>query len=185
MREKRERKARERKRPGPGNRGHAISNYACSIPPTVTRLTLRLTLTLKDMEIIAPRVPNLLHLDIEQNRSSGSLCRRIPALFPHLRTLRIRFLRREPEKDLLNLQRLQHLERLDLFVDRWCLNGKTWPTPFVLGLITQLRELTENRVKVCTQAPPETCCGLRLRLRGRAVETDMLRDCDCVYEDVP
>ncbi|KAJ0063212.1 hypothetical protein NL108_013378, partial [Boleophthalmus pectinirostris] len=70
--------------------GHAISNYACSIPPTVTRLTLRLSLTLKDMEIIAPRVPGLTHLDIEQNRSSGSLCRRIPALFPHLRSLRLR-----------------------------------------------------------------------------------------------
>ncbi|XP_055013412.1 uncharacterized protein im:7136021 [Boleophthalmus pectinirostris] len=147
--------------------GHAISNYACSIPPTVTRLTLRLSLTLKDMEIIAPRVPGLTHLDIEQNRSSGSLCRRIPALFPHLRSLRLRFLRREPEKDLLNLHRLQHLERLDLFVHRCCLNGKYWPTPFVKTLIEQLQELTQNRVKVCTQRPPR----------------DMLRDCDCVYED--
>ncbi|XP_072292284.1 uncharacterized protein [Eucyclogobius newberryi] len=147
--------------------GHAISNYACSIPPTVTRLTLRLSLTLKDMEIIAPRVPSLTYLDIEQNRSSGSLCRRIPALFPHLRTLRIRFLRREPEKDLLNLQRLRHLERLDLLVDRWCLNGKPWPTPFVQALADQLQELTQHRLKVCTQRPPR----------------NVLRDCDCVYGD--
>lgn len=147
--------------------GHSISSYACSIPPSVTHLTLRLTLTLKDMESIAPRVPGLTHLDIEQNRSNVSLCRRIPTLFPNLRRLRIRFLRREPEKDLLNLHRLHHLERLDLFVDRWCLNGKQWPTPFVTGLIKQLQDLSGKRLHVCTQMPPR----------------DMLRECDCVYED--
>lgn len=147
--------------------GHSISSYACAIPSSVTHLTLRLTLTLKDMENVAPRVPNLTYLDIEQTRANVSLCRRLPTLFPNLRTLRIRFLRREPEKDLLNLHRLQQLERLDLLVDRWCLNGKQWPTPFVLGLIKQLQEATKNRLHVCTTPAPR----------------DMLRECDCVFED--
>lgn len=147
--------------------GHSISNYSCALPPTLTSLTLRLSLTLKDMESIAPRVPALRHLDIEQNRSSVSLCRRFPALFPQLRTLRIRFLRREPEKDLLSLHRLQHLKRLDLFVDRWCLNGKSWPTPFVQDLIEKLRQLSGNRIHVSTKTPPR----------------NVLRECDCVYED--
>lgn len=70
--------------------GNSLATYTTTVPPSVTRLTLRVAITLKDMDSIAPKVPGLEHLDIEQNRSSGSLCRRIPMLFPQLRTLRIR-----------------------------------------------------------------------------------------------
>uniref|UniRef100_A0A3B4TPH7 Uncharacterized LOC111226023 n=1 Tax=Seriola dumerili TaxID=41447 RepID=A0A3B4TPH7_SERDU len=70
--------------------GNSLATYTTTIPSSVTRLTLRVAITLKDMDSIAPKVPALEHLDIEQNRSSGSLCRRIPMLFPQLRTLRIR-----------------------------------------------------------------------------------------------
>lgn len=70
--------------------GNSLAVYTTTIPSSVTRLTLRVAITLKDMDSVAPKVPALEHLDIEQNRSSGSLCRRIPMLFPQLRTLRIR-----------------------------------------------------------------------------------------------
>lgn len=70
--------------------GNSLAVYTTTIPSSVNRLTLRVAITLKDMDSIAPKVPGLEHLDIEQNRSSGSLCRRIPMLFPQLRTLRIR-----------------------------------------------------------------------------------------------
>ncbi|KAF3845521.1 hypothetical protein F7725_008684 [Dissostichus mawsoni] len=133
----------------------------------VSRLTLRVAITLKDMDSIAPKVPALEHLDIEQNRSSGSLCRRIPMLFPQLKTLRIR----EPEKDLLSLHRLRHLVRLELLVERSFilrdyLNGHPWPSPCVQEHINQLRELSENRITVITT------------MRRR----NPLRECDCVWE---
>ncbi|CAL1575345.1 unnamed protein product [Knipowitschia caucasica] len=140
--------------------GHSISNYACSIPPSVTRLTLRLSLTNKDLEILAPRVPSLTHLNIEQTRSNGSMCKRIPQLFPNLHSLSIRFMRREPEKDLLHLQRLQHLEHLELIADRCCLKGKLWPTPELLSLIKQLQKVCRSRLRVETQRAarsPHTC----------------------------
>lgn len=151
--------------------GNSLAVYTTTIPSSVTRLTLRVAITLKDMDSIAPKVPALEHLDIEQNRSSGSLCRRIPMLFPQLRTLRIRFFRREPEKDLLSLHRLRHLVQLELLVERSFilrdyLNGHPWPSPGVQDLINQLRELSENRITVITT----------MRQRNQ------LRECDCVWE---
>ncbi|XP_068455845.1 uncharacterized protein [Clinocottus analis] len=151
--------------------GNSLAVYTTSIPSSVSRLTLRVAITLKDMDSIAPKVPALEHLDIEQNRSSGSLCRRIPMLFPQLRTLRIRFFRREPEKDLLSLHRLRHLVQLELLVERSFilrdyLNGHPWPSPCVQELINQLRELSENRITVITS------------MRQRKP----LRECDCVWE---
>ncbi|XP_054470221.1 arf-GAP with GTPase, ANK repeat and PH domain-containing protein 2-like [Anoplopoma fimbria] len=151
--------------------GNSLAVYTTTIPSSVTRLTLRVAITLKDMDSIAPKVPALEHLDIEQNRSSGSLCRRIPMLFPQLRTLRIRFFRREPEKDLLSLHRLRHLVQLELLVERSFilrdyLNGHPWPSPCVQELINQLRELSENRITVITT------------MRQR----NPLRECDCVWE---
>ncbi|XP_074548660.1 uncharacterized protein LOC141806868 isoform X2 [Halichoeres trimaculatus] len=137
----------------------------------VTRLTLRVGITLKDMDLIAPAVPGLEHLDIEQNRSSGSLCKRIPMLFPQLKTLRIRFNRKEPENDLLNLLRLQHLKRLDLLVDRSFspqddMNNHTWPTSSVQKLIDQLRRLSRNRISIVTE------------IRSR----NLLRECNCLKD---
>nr|XP_015824515.2 uncharacterized protein im:7136021 [Nothobranchius furzeri] len=151
--------------------GNSLATYTTLIPPSVTRLTLRVAITLKDMDSIAPKVPGLEHLDIEQNRSSGSLCRRIPMLFPHLRTLRIRFFRREPEKDLLSLQKLRHLVQLELLVERSFilrdyLNGHPWPSPGVQELINELRDLSENRITVITA------------MRQRS----LLRECDCLWE---
>ncbi|KAF6717666.1 hypothetical protein FQA47_006689 [Oryzias melastigma] len=151
--------------------GNSLSTYTTTIPPTVTRLTLRVAVTLKDLDSVAPKVPGLQHLDIVQNRSSGSLCRRIPMLFPQLRTLRIRFFRREPEKDLLSLVKLRHLQQLELLVERFYilrdyLNGHPWPSSSVQDLINQIRELSENRITVIT--------AMRQR--------DPLRDCDCVWE---
>nr|XP_046267998.1 uncharacterized protein LOC124071485 [Scatophagus argus] len=151
--------------------GNSLATYTTTIPSSVTRLTLRVAITLKDMDSIAPKVPALEHLDIEQNRSSGSLCRRIPMLFPQLRTLRIRFFRREPEKDLLSLHRLRHLVQLELLVERSFilrdyLNGHPWPSPCVQRLIDQLRELSENRITVVTT------------MRQR----NPLRECDCLWE---
>ncbi|XP_077395413.1 uncharacterized protein LOC144031824 isoform X3 [Festucalex cinctus] len=151
--------------------GNSLSLYTTTIPASVTRLTLRVAITLKDLDSIAPKVLALEHLDIEQNRSSGSLCRRIPMLFPQLRTLRIRFFRREPEKDLLSLQRLRHLERLELLVERSFilrdyLNGHPWPSPCVQELIDQLVRLSANRITVVT--------AMRRR--------NPLRECNCVWE---
>ncbi|XP_072221152.1 uncharacterized protein [Leuresthes tenuis] len=151
--------------------GNSLATYTTTIPSSVTRLTLRVAITLKDMDSIAPKVPGLEHLDIEQNRSSGSLCRRIPMLFPQLRTLRIRFFRREPEKDLLSLHKLRHLVQLELLVERSFilrdyLNGHPWPSPCVQELINELRELSENRITVITT------------MRQR----NPLRECDCVWE---
>uniref|UniRef100_A0A3P9N0X2 Uncharacterized LOC103458072 n=1 Tax=Poecilia reticulata TaxID=8081 RepID=A0A3P9N0X2_POERE len=151
--------------------GNSLATYTTTIPPSVTRLTLRVAITLKDMDSIAPKVPGLEHLDIEQNRSSGSLCRRIPMLFPHLKTLRIRFFRREPEKDLLSLHKLRHLVQLELLVERSFilrdyLNGHPWPSPCVQELINELRDLSENRITVITT------------MRQR----NLLRECDCLWE---
>ncbi|XP_047201001.1 uncharacterized protein im:7136021 [Girardinichthys multiradiatus] len=151
--------------------GNSLATYTTTIPPSVTRLTLRVAITLKDMDSIAPKVPGLEHLDIEQNRSSGSLCRRIPMLFPQLKTLRIRFFRREPEKDLLSLHKLRHLVQLELLVERSFilrdyLNGHPWPSPCVQELINELRELSENRITVITT------------MRQR----NLLRECDCLWE---
>ncbi|XP_068608271.1 uncharacterized protein [Brachionichthys hirsutus] len=151
--------------------GNSLATYTTTIPSTVTRLTLRVAITLKDMDSIAPKVPALEHLDIEQNRSSGSLCRRVPMLFPQLKTLRIRFFRREPEKDLLSLHRLRHLVRLELLVERSFilrdyLNGHPWPSPCVRELIDQLQEMSENRITVVTT------------MRQR----NPLRECDCLWE---
>ncbi|KAK5886986.1 hypothetical protein CesoFtcFv8_017963 [Champsocephalus esox] len=151
--------------------GNSLAAYTTTIPSSVSRLTLRVAITLKDMDSIAPKVPALEHLDIEQNRSSGSLCRRIPMLFPQLKTLRIRFFRREPEKDLLSLHRLRHLVRLELLVERSFilrdyLNGHPWPSPCVQEHINQLRELSQNRITVITT------------MRRR----NPLRECDCVWE---
>nr|XP_020467178.1 uncharacterized protein LOC109966586 [Monopterus albus] len=151
--------------------GNSLAAYTTTIPSSVTRLTLRVAITLKDMDSIAPKVPALKHLDIEQNRSSGSLCRRIPMLFPQLKTLRIRFFRREPEKDLLSLHRLRHLVQLELLVERSFilrdyLNGHPWPSPCVQELISQLKELSENRIVVITT------------MRQR----NPLRECDCLWE---
>ncbi|XP_028250523.1 uncharacterized protein LOC114427028 [Parambassis ranga] len=151
--------------------GNSLATYTTTIPSSITRLTLRVAITLKDMDSIAPKVPGLRHLDIEQNRSSGSLCRRIPMLFPQLRTLRIRFFRREPEKDLLSLHRLRHLVQLELLVERSFilrdyLNGHPWPSASVQELINELRQLSENRITVITT------------MRQR----NPLRECDCVWE---
>ncbi|KAM9707670.1 uncharacterized protein ACNS7B_000194 isoform 2-T2 [Menidia menidia] len=147
--------------------GNSLATYTTTIPSSVTRLTLRVAITLKDMDSIAPKVPGLEHLDIEQNRSSGSLCRRIPMLFPQLKTLRIR----EPEKDLLSLHKLRHLVQLELLVERSFilrdyLNGHPWPSPCVQELINELRELSENRITVITT------------MRQR----NPLRECDCMWE---
>ncbi|XP_037622942.1 uncharacterized protein LOC119486705 [Sebastes umbrosus] len=169
--------------------GNSLAAYTTTIPSSVTRLTLRVAITLKDVDSIAPNVPGLEHLDIEQNRTSGSLCRRIPMLFPQLRTLRIRFFHKEPETDLLSLHRLRHLVQLELLVERSfirrdylnprpspCVQGlinqlrrdylNPWPSPCVQGLINQLRELSENRIAVITT------------MRQR----NPLRECDCVWE---
>ncbi|XP_037623031.1 uncharacterized protein LOC119486760 [Sebastes umbrosus] len=70
--------------------GNSLAAYTTTIPSSVTRLTLHVAITLKDTDSIAPKVPGLEHLDIEQNRTTGSLCRHIPMLFPQLRMLRIR-----------------------------------------------------------------------------------------------
>lgn len=92
-------------------------------------------------------------------------------LFPKLETLRIRFFRREPEKDLLSLHRLRFLERLELLVERSFilrdyLNGHPWPSPGVQGLIQELQQLSENRITVVT--------AMRQR--------NPLRECDCLWE---
>ncbi|XP_032440194.1 uncharacterized protein LOC116733448 [Xiphophorus hellerii] len=151
--------------------GNSLATYTTTIPPSVTRLTLRVAITLKDMGSIAPKVPGLEHLDIEQNRSSGRLCRWIPMLFPHLKTLRIRFFHREPGKDLLSLHKLRHLVHLELLVERSFilrdyLNGHPWPSPRVQELINELRDLSDNRITVITT------------MRQR----NLLRECDCLWE---
>ncbi|KAM9322002.1 uncharacterized protein KZ484_020244 isoform 2-T2 [Pholidichthys leucotaenia] len=69
--------------------GNSLATYTTTIPRSVSRLTLRVGITLKDLDSIAPKVKELKHLDIEQNRSSGSLCKRIPLLFTKLKSLRI------------------------------------------------------------------------------------------------
>lgn len=71
----------------------------------------------------------------------------------------------------MSLQRLRHLERLELLVERSFilrdyLNGHPWPSPCVQELIDQLVQLSANRITVVT--------AMRRR--------NPLRECNCVWE---
>ncbi|KAI4790832.1 hypothetical protein KUCAC02_034369, partial [Chaenocephalus aceratus] len=125
--------------------GNSLAAYTTTIPSSVSRLTLRVAITLKDMDSIAPQSPGSGASGHRAEQIQRESLRRIPMLFPQLKTLRIRFFRREPEKDLLSLHRLRHLVRLELLVERSFilrdyLNGHPWPSPCVQEHINQLRE---------------------------------------------
>lgn len=70
--------------------GNPLAFYTTTFPPRVTRLVLRVIISLKDLCFIVKKVKKLEHLDMHQNRFSGSLCKKLPSLFPQLKTLRIR-----------------------------------------------------------------------------------------------
>lgn len=70
--------------------GNPLAFYTTIFPPRVTRLVLRVIISLKDLCFIVKKVKKLEHLDMHQNRFSGSLCKKLPSLFPQLKTLRIR-----------------------------------------------------------------------------------------------
>ncbi|XP_030606453.1 uncharacterized protein LOC115794900 [Archocentrus centrarchus] len=129
--------------------GNSLPYYTSTFPPHLKRLTLRVLICLSDLEAIADKLKELEHLDMDQNHYSGSLCELLPTLFPQLRTLRIRFYREAPQRDLLSLNALSRLERLELIVERSYVlrdrNGHLWPTPALQELIGELRQSSGNR----------------------------------------
>ncbi|KAL3980277.1 collectin sub-family member 10 [Sarotherodon galilaeus] len=151
--------------------GNSLALYTTTFPPRVTRLALRVIISLKDLCFIAKKVKKLEHLDMHQNRFSGSLCKKLPSLFPQLKTLRIRYFHEEPKRDLLLLRNLKHLEQLELIVERSYIlkserNDHPWPSPSLQELIRELQELSENRINIITT------------MRQR----NLFRECDCVWE---
>ncbi|XP_026041661.1 uncharacterized protein LOC113032777 [Astatotilapia calliptera] len=151
--------------------GNPLAFYTTIFPPRVTRLVLRVIISLKDLCFIVKKVKKLEHLDMHQNRFSGSLCKKIPSLFPQLKTLRIRYFLEEPKSDLLLLSNLKHLEQLELIVERSYIlksdrNDHPWPSPSLQELIRELQELSENRINIITT------------MRQR----NLFQECDCVWE---
>nr|XP_014264953.1 uncharacterized protein LOC101480993 isoform X3 [Maylandia zebra] len=151
--------------------GNPLAFYTTIFPPRVTRLVLRVIISLKDLCFIVKKVKKLEHLDMHQNRFSGSLCKKLPSLFPQLKTLRIRYFLEEPKSDLLLLSNLKHLEQLELIVERSYIlksdrNDHPWPSPSLQELIRELQELSENRINIITT------------MRQR----NLFQECDCVWE---
>lgn len=96
-------------------KGPPVRKYVASIPATVTRLTLCVAgLSSEDVAVVAGRVPDLLHLHIDPWPSHlASPTAQIPRLFPKLRSLKLRC-EHVPERDLLQLRRLQDLRSLEI-----------------------------------------------------------------------
>uniref|UniRef100_A0A8C3A3R4 F-box domain-containing protein n=1 Tax=Cyclopterus lumpus TaxID=8103 RepID=A0A8C3A3R4_CYCLU len=122
-------------------KGPPVKKYVASIPATVTRLTLCVTgLSSEDMADVARQVPDLLHLHIDPWPSHlGGRTAEIPRLFPQLKRLK---LRREhvPERDFLQLHKLQDLKYLEILDNR----------PFLSDIADKLRELTRHSLQVVT-----------------------------------
>ncbi|KAL3980246.1 U2 small nuclear ribonucleoprotein A' [Sarotherodon galilaeus] len=150
--------------------GNFLASYTEDLPSQVTSLTLRTSICACQMNSIASQLKRVEHLDIDQNRFADSLCKQLPTLFPQLRTLRIRFHCEEPKRDLLFLNKLRHLERLELIKRQTYIlisdENKTWPSPSLEGLIKELREISRNRFSIMTTMP----------------ERDVFRECDCIWE---
>lgn len=122
-------------------RGPPVHEYANSIPATVTSLTLSHVgpISLKELETVATRVPNLLHLHVDLWPSFlGAHTGEIPRLFPKLTSLKLRF-QHVPEKDFLHLRQLQNLKYLQV------LDGQR---PHLSELTSKLQALTNYRVQV-------------------------------------
>ena len=127
-------------------RGPPLHEYVDSLPDTVTSLTLFAgQISSQDMETMAARIPNLLHLHIDPWALPasfwGSSTDHIPQLFPQLRSLKIHH-RLLPDKDFLSLHRLQKLEHLEIL--------EACARPRLLELTHKLQNLTNDRVQVIT-----------------------------------
>lgn len=120
-------------------KGPNVRSYVSSIPATVTSLTLCVAgLSSEDLAAVALQVPNLLHLHIDPWPSHlGAHTAQIPRLFPKLRTLKLRH-EHVPEKNFLDLHRLQDLETLEVLDSH----------PHLSELTEKLRALTGYRLQV-------------------------------------
>ncbi|XP_061915686.1 uncharacterized protein LOC133658086 [Entelurus aequoreus] len=148
-----------------------LAKYWTNIPASVTSLTLRVNVILKDLDSIAAKVESLEHLDINNKNGSqeGSLCCCIAKLFPQLKTLRIRF----PMQglDLLSLHKLRHLERLELMMDcsrvrKKCLKRNHCSILSMQDVANHLRVMSADRITVVIIPSPQKnplsdCCCVR------------------------
>uniref|UniRef100_A0A3Q2NUH5 F-box domain-containing protein n=1 Tax=Fundulus heteroclitus TaxID=8078 RepID=A0A3Q2NUH5_FUNHE len=126
-------------------RGPPVGAYVASIPATVRSLTLRgSSLSPDDASAVSAQLPDLLHLHLDPwpSRLEADVAR-LPELFPKLRSLKLRR-QSAAERDFLQLQRLQDLERLEI------LDGAQHPS----RLAAQLQALTKNRLRVSASARP-------------------------------
>lgn len=71
--------------------GGNFASYTEDLSTQVTSLTLRTSICACQMSAIASHLKQVEHLDINHNRSEDSLCKKLPTLFPQLKTLRIRY----------------------------------------------------------------------------------------------
>lgn len=71
--------------------GHPLAAYANYLPSSLLSLTLCVDLEPEDLQVVSLRVPHLEYLHLEPWSSSSNLVRLLPQLFPHLRTLHIRW----------------------------------------------------------------------------------------------
>ncbi|XP_030604918.1 uncharacterized protein LOC115793893 [Archocentrus centrarchus] len=151
--------------------GNFLGSHTINFPPRMTRLTLRTSVCMCQLTCIASKLKLVEYLDIDQNRLAGTLCKQLPILFPQLKTLRIRFCREEPKRELLFLNGLRHLEQLELIMgcsnsgQNHCLR-KPWPSSALQGLIRELQHLSKNRFRIMTKMQ----------------QRDILKMCDCVCD---
>ncbi|XP_068194286.1 uncharacterized protein [Antennarius striatus] len=135
--------------------GHPLAAYVDLLPPSLLSLTLCVDLQAEDLQVVSERAPYLEHLHLEPWSSASNMVRTLPRLFPHLKTLRIRH-RHVSDDDFLRLQRLQHLDTLEVLDSyyRPDPSDPSWviyePSPHLKQLIVNLQKLTNHRVRVIT-----------------------------------
>lgn len=129
--------------------GPRVSAYVRSLPPSLTRLTLRPSrITAAELKALSERVPDLQDLSLDPRVFLGPDTDLVPRLFPGLRSLCLRH-EQVPEPALLRLTALTELRRLQTLD----------PLPLPPALAAKVRELSQNRVQVYGRPEPDprTC----------------------------
>ncbi|KAJ8288771.1 hypothetical protein COCON_G00014300 [Conger conger] len=124
-------------------RGYPLSLYVHSLPATLQSLSLlRVIIGPGDLSALGKQTPDLQHLHVDlccYGRQSG--LHELPALFPKLKTLKLRHWNMT-EEEFVGLARLQHLQRLVV------LDAQPGPSPALSNLIRQLQVKTDYRIQV-------------------------------------
>uniref|UniRef100_A0A8C6UWT2 F-box domain-containing protein n=1 Tax=Neogobius melanostomus TaxID=47308 RepID=A0A8C6UWT2_9GOBI len=121
-----------------------IGGFVRSIPCSVTRLILvplEVNPWTEIMSALSTQLPNLHHLHLQPHDALGSDTALIPRFFPKLKTLRLSH-KKVPEDAFLSLASLKELEVLETLDEE----------PLPAALISKLRELTKNRVQICSSS---------------------------------